>query len=64
MQRITYVSLSFMRQIPACLNKIYCLLFEFLYFVLISTYEALCVDFKIKCLHTPDTGNFGVSVLH
>lgn len=59
-----YVSFSFVRQIPACLNKIYCLLFEFLYFVLISTYEALSVDFEIKRPHPPDTGNFCVPVLH
>lgn len=58
------IGLSFMRQIPACLNKMYCLLFEFLYFVLFSTYEALPVDFKIKCPHTPDIGNFSAPVLH
>lgn len=64
MQRIMYFSLNFMRQIPACLNKIYCLLLEFLNFLLISTYEALSVDFKVKCPHTSDLGNFSAPVLH
>lgn len=61
------VSLSFMRQIPACLNKMHCLLFEFLYFVLFSTYEVLDMDFKIKCLPPPPPppgiGNFSAPVL-
>lgn len=47
-----------MKQIPACLKKMYCLLFEFLYFILFSIYEELPVDFKIKCPYSPDVANF------
>lgn len=51
-----YVSPSFTRQMPACLNKIYCLLFELVHFALISNREMLFVDFQIKNFHAPRYG--------